>query len=614
MALVRDLTEDEVRDGYSDKDGYHKGAKQILEFDKAESNVQQGTGQLTTFKKLGFSGKGSNHKPDGWYLPDDCTNVAIILETKSSDKSVNNSAFINELLDNVKIANNKYAKVVGILYNGNETKVFLNEEEKEDITKELQSKDFYKELFDDFEIDTQQIYLTTMKINNLLHFKFGVNDYYDRMVFTACALVAKRYGAPLSKGMEYSLFHFTILDTLSKSLEKAKKQNEKLEILLDSYSRVQMNITNNQKAIDDFIDNVEIISELINSKNWNGEDVMGIFFNEFNRYKGKAENGQVFTPDHVTSLMYRLINVNPKEDRILDAACGSGAFLTKAMSNMIKEVGGFATNEAKKIMSTQLYGIEIDKRIFSLACANMLIHKDGKTNLEQMDSTSQEACDWIKSKKINKVLMNPPYERKCHPEIIVKNVLDNVKPHSISAFLLPDKKLEKISKKAVKDILSKHKLLKIIKLPEKTFDEGITTSIFIFESGIPQNDEEIFTCYIKEDGLERVKNQGRQDIKHKWKDIEDKWVSIIKKQSGDDSIKWINPKECLSYQKDETPFEANEEDFIKTMVDYLMFKEEIDVKALKELIANKVIYFSNISSNEKSSNVTINIEGGDELE
>ena len=50
------------------------------------------------------------------------------------------------------------------------------------------------------------------------------------------------------------------------------------------------------------------------------------------------------------------------------------------------------------------------------------------------------------------------------------------------------------------------------------------------------------------------------------------------------------------------------------MVDYLMFKEEIDVKALKELIANKVIYFSNISSNEKSSNVTINIEGGDELE
>ena len=614
MPLVRDLSEDEVRDGYTDKDGFHNGAKQILEFDKAENKVQQGTGQLTTFKKLGFAGKGSNHKPDGWYLPDDCTNVAIILETKSSDKDIENRIFINELLDNVKIANNKYPKVIGILYNGKEAKVFLNEKEKKDVTKTLQSKQFYKSLFDDFEIDTQQIYLTTMKINNLLHYKFGVNDYYDRMVFTACALVAKRFGAPLTKGMSYSLFHFTILDTLSKSLEEAKKQNEKLEILLESYSRVQMNITNNQKSIDDFIDNIEIVSELINSKNWNGEDVMGIFFNEFNRYKGKSENGQVFTPDHVTALMYRLINVNPRTDRVLDAACGSGAFLTKAMSNMIKEVGGLGTSEAGEIMSNQLYGIEIDKRIFSLACANMLIHKDGKTNLEQMDSTSQEACDWIKSKKITKVLMNPPYERKCHPEIIIKNVLNNVEQHTISAFLLPDKKLEKVSQKVVKDILREHRLLKIIKLPEKTFDEGTTTSIFIFESGVPQNDEEIFTCYIKEDGLERVKNQGRQDVRHRWKEIEDKWVDIIKKQSGDDSIKWISPKEYLSYQKDEEPFEINEEDFIKTMVDYLMFKEEIDVKALKDVIANKIIYFSNINSSDETDDIIIDVERGEKIE
>lgn len=613
MSIVRNLTEDEVRDGYTDNDGFHKGAKQILEFDVPEQSVKQGTGQLTTFKKLGFSGKGSNHKPDGWYLPDDTSKVALILETKSSDKDIDNNAIVIELLDNVKIANAMYSRVVGILYNGIRQKVFLNDVEKKDVPPNLQGKDYYVELFEDFEIDKQQIYLTTMKINNLLHFKFGVNDYYDRMVFTACALVAKRYGAPLTKGMSYSLFHFTILDTLSKSLEEAKKQNEKLDILLESYSKIQMNITSNQKAIDDFIANVEIISELINSRNWNGEDVMSIFFNEFNRYKGKSENGQVFTPDHITSLMYRLIDIDVKSDRVLDAACGSGAFLTKAMSNMIKAVGGASTKKAKEIMASQLYGIEIDKRVFSLACANMLIHKDGKTNLEQMDSTSQEACDWISSKGITKVLMNPPYERKCHPEIIVKNVLDSIKPHSLAAFLLPDKKLEKISVRTVNNILNNHRLLKIIKIPEKTFDAGITTSIFIFESGIPQNDEEIFTCYIKDDGLERVKNQGRQDIKHKWKSIEDSWVEIIKKQSGDDSIKWIKPSEHLSYQKDEEPFCVCEEDYVKTMADYLMFKEEIDVKMLKEIIANKVIYASELSMNEDDI-ISIDIERGDSVE
>lgn len=103
MALVRVLTEDEVRDGYTDGSGFHKGVKQILEFDKAEMNVQQGTGQLKTFKQLEFSGKGSNHKPDGWYLPDNCCKVAIIPETKASDKDISNKAIIKELLENSRL-------------------------------------------------------------------------------------------------------------------------------------------------------------------------------------------------------------------------------------------------------------------------------------------------------------------------------------------------------------------------------------------------------------------------------------------------------------------------------------------------------------------------------
>ena len=445
MAKIK-VYEDEVRDGYIDGSEFVLGAKQILGFDNPELNVQKGTGQIYTFKQLGFDCKKNNHKPDGWYLPKNVNNVAIILETKSKQEDLSNQKHVNELLENVEIANTKYKKVVGILYNGIEQRVFLNKEELNDAPKTLQNANYYLGLFSNDEIDTKKIYLTTMKINNLLHYKFGVNDYYDRMIFTACALVAKRYGAPLNKGMSYSLFHFTILDTLSKSLEEAQKQNEKLKILLEIYSKIQMNITNNQKAIDDFIENVEIISNLINSKYWNGEDVMGIFFNEFNRYKGKSENGQVFTPDHITSIMYRLIEVN-MDDIVLDAACGSGAFLTKAMANMINEAGGPTTNKAKKIMAKQLYGIEIDKRVFSLACANMLIHKDGKTNLEQMDSRSQEACDWIKSKNITKVLMNPPYERKCQPHLIIQNVLNNCPKGTKAAFLLPDKKLEKFSQK-----------------------------------------------------------------------------------------------------------------------------------------------------------------------
>lgn len=73
----------------------------------------------------------------------------------------------------------------------------------------------------------------------------------------------------------------------------------------------------------------------------------------------------------------------------------------------------------------------------------MLIHKDGKTNLEHLDTRYTEACDWIKSKPITKVLMNPPFESKYGCIDIVKNVLDNVKIGTDCAFILPDKNLKK---------------------------------------------------------------------------------------------------------------------------------------------------------------------------
>ena len=71
-----------------------------------------------------------------------------------------------------------------------------------------------------------------------------------------------------------------------------------------------MNTTDNQKAINDFIDWVVEISECVNSNEWRGEDVMGIFFNEFNRYKKKSEAGQVFTPEHITDFMYKILDAN----------------------------------------------------------------------------------------------------------------------------------------------------------------------------------------------------------------------------------------------------------------------------------------------------------------
>lgn len=446
--MVKNLTEDEVRDLARDILG-------LTDNDVASAGV----GQLTTFNQLGFPGV--MDKPDGWYLPNNKAGVALVLETKATRISLDN-AQVDEVLKNVRIMQTQYEKVVGVLYNGEDVRVFKGEEEVK-TPDELQHVGYYLSLYTVDSIDKERIYQLTARINNCLHFEFGIKNLYHRMIFTACALVAERYGAGLKrlKGLGY------------------------------------------------------------------------------------------------------------------------------------------------------LYGIEFDREIYALACANMLIHKDGKTNLEQMDARTDAACEWMQSKPITKVLMNPPYENKYGCMTIVENVLNSVPAHTQCAFILPDKKLEKASKAQMKRILKNHRLRKVIKLPEDLFfGVGVTTSIFVFEAGMAQAGKEFFACYMESDGLATVKNKGRHDVYGKWAAIEEHWVDVVEKQSGDDTCQWVNPAEHLSYQVPQKPFEIFEEDFRKTAMDYLMFQKGIDAKAFGEKLLDMAMYSSRVSEGE--SDVTISLKKGGE--
>lgn len=555
-----------------------------------------GTGQITTFNQLGFGDHVlKSHKPDGWYLPADPA-VAIILETKSEKEDVTHQVWIDELLKNCAVVMTRYRNVIGILWNGRETNVFINGDRISEVSgKTLESKEFYLDLIHDRDLDKNAIYTVTQRINNNLHFKFGMTDLQDRMIFTACALVVQSRD-PKALSSVKSAGYDTIHDHISRKLrdaideDQSRRRNDKLHILVEEYAAVRMSITENQTAISEFIDDVIEIGDMINSRHWRGEDVMGIFFNEFSRYKKKSDAGQVFTPDHITSLMYRLIGVG-QDDHVLDATCGSGAFLVRAMSNMIKEAGGVATEKAKLIKSEQLFGIELYRKVYALACANMLIHKDGKTNLRQMDAQSEEAGAFIRESNITKVLMNPPYERKYGCMKIVANVLENVPRGTKAAFILPNTKLDK---DGGKKLLKNHTLHTIVKLPDKTFNNvSVETAIFIFEAGIAHPDhKKIAGYFIPEDGLETVKNQGRHDINGLWQDFEDYWVAAI--ENGEDerygSRILIDPKVQLSYPEPEVPFELNMEDFMKVAMDYRIFESGMDASLLKETIAVNGLY------------------------
>lgn len=595
-------TEDEVRDE----------ARILLNLTNNEDKTKSGVGQLTSFSSLdNYYFKGISKRPDGWYFPNDIQKTAIILETKASNELLDEKNE-NQIKEYIKITQRKYKKVVGILYNSNEAIVYKNDVVYS-ATNQLFDKNYYLKLFNNIQIDIDKIQSCTININEILHHKFVMQNLTQRMIFTACALVADRKGANLEnlKKLSFSVLKSQIIEILEKSYSEEMRSNEKLKIIKEQYQKITCDKENDINAIGDFIDNVIQISKYIQSNDWQGEDVMAIFFNEFNRYlPKKPDYGQVFTPDNVVSLMYRLIEANYK-DKILDAACGSGAFLVKAMGNMTREVGGITNDkEVKKIQNEKLFGVEISKDLFTLACANMLIHKDGKTNLIQADSRDEEVCKWIKSKNITKVLMNPPYEKKYGVMGIVENVLNNVSEGAMCAFLLPDNKLE-ISRKTVERWLKKHSLLKIIKLPDNTFTgkASVNVSIFIFKAHEPQKEKEIFACWIKEDGLETVKNKGRQDIKGKWKnELEDYWYNIIYKQSGNETCQWLKPSENLSYKMPETPFEISENDFRKVVLDYMLFERGIDKKEFEKTILEKVLYESDIIVEDKTIKITLKDE------
>ena len=109
------------------------------------------------------------------------------------------------------------------------------------------------------------------------------------------------------------------------------------------------------------------------------EDALGIFYHEFTKYSSSDGNGLgiVLTPKHLTEFMCEVGEIN-KNSKVLDICCGSASFLVTAMSKMCKESN---QDEIDSIKRSSLFGIEFDFELYTLAVANMIIRRDGKSNL-----------------------------------------------------------------------------------------------------------------------------------------------------------------------------------------------------------------------------------------
>lgn len=454
----------------------------------------------------------------------------------------------------------------------------------------------------------EKVMQNTYKLNELLH-KYGISEKLRSQFVGTCLLALKN-------GLDYSLPTITaaqirarITEVLEELLNKDINKAEKLSLL-------NKNVLQSQDVralkINDFRDILNTIRDeilpYINDKSTSGQDLLNLFFITFNKYVGKADKNQAFTPDHITDFMAKITGVN-KHSVILDPCCGSGSFLVRAMTQALDDCA--TESEQDHVKKHQIFGVEYDENVYGLATTNMLIHSDGNSNIRQ--GSCFDVADWIKEAKPNVILMNPPYnaQRKHMPNKYTKtwatnkkedptkgfyfvkyiaDILNSINQQATIAVLLPvacaigsSKEIENVKI----EILKENTLDAVFTLPNEVFYPGASASAccMVFKVGKKHTDisnPDTFFGYYKEDGFKKKKNIGRVeqvDIetgRSKWLTIEEQWIDLYRNREVKDGIsakykvsgtdEWL----CEAYMKtDYTKLTQN--DFQKTLNDYLSY-------------------------------------------
>ena len=262
------------------------------------------------------------------------------------------------------------------------------------------------------------------------------------------------------------------------------------------------------------------------------QDILGRAYKIFLSKAGKIDNKNIIlTPDHIKNLMVDLARLCV-DDVIIDTCTGSGGFLMEAMENLIDLAKNNSVSICR-IKEKQLIGFETDPTLFALACSNMFLHGDGRTNLiygSSLVGIESEIFEEIKRLKPNKCIINPPYENK-NPIIFTKQALDFIEPNGKLIIIMPTPTLNRNIGGLTDEILKMAKLDFVIKMPNNLFSEQgrtVNTSIFGFTKTPHEKNDKVVFYNMEDDGLVSVQHKGRIDKNKKWESIKEKVIRCIK--------------------------------------------------------------------------------------
>src|SRR5271154_173098 len=225
-----------------------------------------------------------------------------------------------------------------------------------------------------------------------------------------------------------------------------------------------------------------------------------------NDLQSAGNAGEYYTPRAVTAFMVDRIDPHPGEI-LLDPACGTGGFLTCAISHMRKRYVKKVKDEQH--MQEGLRAVEKKQLPHMLCVTNMLLHGIEDPSFVRHDNTlARPYISYTQSDRVDIVLTNPPFGGReedgiesnfpAHfrtretADLFLALIIRILKAKGRAAVVLPDGSLfgEGVKTRLKEHLMEECNLHTIVRLPNSVFKPyaSIGTNLLFFEKGTPTGD------------------------------------------------------------------------------------------------------------------------------
>ena len=404
------------------------------------------------------------------------------------------------------------------------------------------------------------------------------------------ALKNERFKAEYKNYQTTQLLVCNLFNAITAELKKSDVPERNKESLIKGYEFITTNPSINnptpegKKYVTDLISNCNdrINGFMVTHKYI---DTISQFYVEFLRYANNDKGlGIVLTPPHITELFCELAQID-KDSVVLDNCAGTGGFLVSAMKRMLEDAGGDIAKE-QHIKDSQLVGIEYDEEIYTLLISNMIVHRDGRTNIMRDDCFNVD-IEALKEKFHPTIgLLNPPYKNKGKGIEELEFVLNNLsmlEKGGRCVAIMPISCVNDVSGKSYllkQKILEKHTLEAVLSLPEELFHNSnvnTVTCAVVLTAHVPHPDnKKTWFGYCRNDGFIKRKNKGRIDAFHTWQQIKEQWVSayINREVIPEFSVMRhvaANEEWCAEAYLETQYGRLTEDDFLETVKNFYLF-------------------------------------------